>query len=264
MPKLPCPSLPYHHSAHRLASLQLFHSGQICQPWHRLYASQHAPIFVFRMYKTSSTPTCCTLLKHCKENARSIRSFANLSRDISLRLPPLWTNPSGRNMHRTKERDHWALTIFLYGIEEPNTRTALMNLELSNIKGQESAKKVERELEVSFDENGGIVTPAIRRMQTRNNSVSSLETTTDWSLRLATRTRYHFFWALRMEEVRITSGFTRARLLYSPFLLSIQAMIFNFSRLNKFHAVRQFRWHPSSWLHFSHTIVRVEISPKFM
>jgi hypothetical protein len=67
----------------------------------------------------------------------------------------------------------WALTIFLYGIDEPETRTALMNLELSIMKGQESAKKVARELEVDFDENGGIVTPAIRRMQTRNNSVSS-------------------------------------------------------------------------------------------
>jgi hypothetical protein len=60
-----------------------------------------------------------------------------------------------------------------YGIDEPETRTALMNLELASLKGQESAKKVERELEVDFDENGGIVTPAIRRMRTRNNSVSS-------------------------------------------------------------------------------------------
>jgi hypothetical protein len=41
------------------------------------------------------------------------------------------------------------------------------------MKGQESAKKVPRELEVDFDEKGGIVTPAIHRMQTRNNSVSS-------------------------------------------------------------------------------------------
>jgi hypothetical protein len=40
MPKLPRPSIPYHHSAHRLVSLQLFHSGQICRPWRRLYASQ--------------------------------------------------------------------------------------------------------------------------------------------------------------------------------------------------------------------------------
>jgi hypothetical protein len=46
-----------------------------------------------------------------------------------------------------------------------------MNLELAIMKGQESAKKVARELEVDFDDNGGIVTPAIRRMQTRNNSV---------------------------------------------------------------------------------------------
>jgi hypothetical protein len=67
----------------------------------------------------------------------------------------------------------WALTIFLYGIDEPDTRTALMNLELATMKGQESAKKVARELEVDFDETGGIVTPAIRRMRTRNNSVSS-------------------------------------------------------------------------------------------
>jgi hypothetical protein len=36
----------------------------------------------------------------------------------------------------------WALTIFLYGINEPNTRTALMNLEPAIMKGQESAKKV--------------------------------------------------------------------------------------------------------------------------
>jgi hypothetical protein len=30
----------------------------------------------------------------------------------------------------------WALTIFLYGIDEPDTRTALMNLELAIKKGQ--------------------------------------------------------------------------------------------------------------------------------
>jgi hypothetical protein len=48
-----------------------------------------------------------------------------------------------------------------------------MNLELAIMKGQESAKKVARELEVDFDENGGIVTPAIRRMRTRNSSVIS-------------------------------------------------------------------------------------------
>jgi hypothetical protein len=41
------------------------------------------------------------------------------------------------------------------------------------MKGQESAKKIARALEVDFDENGGIVTPAFRRMQTRNNSFSS-------------------------------------------------------------------------------------------
>jgi hypothetical protein len=67
----------------------------------------------------------------------------------------------------------WVLTIVLYCIDNPDTRTALMNLELAIIKGQESAKKVARELEVDFDENGGIVTPAIRRMRTRNNMVSS-------------------------------------------------------------------------------------------
>jgi hypothetical protein len=48
-----------------------------------------------------------------------------------------------------------------------------MKLELAIMKGQESAKKVARELEVDFDEIGGIVTPAIRRVRTRNNSVSS-------------------------------------------------------------------------------------------
>jgi hypothetical protein len=32
------------------------------------------------------------------------------------------------------------------------------------MKGQESAKKEARELEIAFDENGGIVTTAIRRM----------------------------------------------------------------------------------------------------
>jgi hypothetical protein len=92
----------------------------------------------------------------------------------------------------------------------------------------------------------------------------SLETTTDWSLRSATRTRYHSFWALRRGEVRIICGFTRARLLYSLILLSIQAMRVNISRLSKLHAVRQFRWHPLSWLHFSLAFVRVEISPKLM
>jgi hypothetical protein len=65
-----------------------------------------------------------------------------------------------------------AHTIFLYGIYEPNTRTALMNLELAIMKGQESAKKIARELEVDYDENGEIVTPAISRLQTRSNSVS--------------------------------------------------------------------------------------------
>jgi hypothetical protein len=48
-----------------------------------------------------------------------------------------------------------------------------MNLELAIMKGQEKAKKVARELELDFDDNGGIVNPAIRRMQTLNNSVSS-------------------------------------------------------------------------------------------
>jgi hypothetical protein len=67
----------------------------------------------------------------------------------------------------------WALTIFLYSIDEHATRTALMNLELAIMEGQESAKKVARELEVYFDEIGGIVAPAIRRMRTRNNSISS-------------------------------------------------------------------------------------------
>jgi hypothetical protein len=67
----------------------------------------------------------------------------------------------------------WALTILLYGIDEPDIRMALMNIELAIMKGQESAKKVARDLEVDFDENGGIVIPATRRMRTRNNSVTS-------------------------------------------------------------------------------------------
>jgi hypothetical protein len=67
----------------------------------------------------------------------------------------------------------WALKIFFNGTDEPDTRTELMNLERSIMKGQESAKKVVWELEADFDENGGIVTPAIRRMQTRNNLASS-------------------------------------------------------------------------------------------
>jgi hypothetical protein len=46
----------------------------------------------------------------------------------------------------------WALIIFLYGIEEPDTRTALIKLVLAIMKGQESAKKVARELEVDLDE----------------------------------------------------------------------------------------------------------------
>jgi hypothetical protein len=45
----------------------------------------------------------------------------------------------------------WALTIFFYGIDEPDTRTALMNLALAIMKGQESAKKVARELEVVIE-----------------------------------------------------------------------------------------------------------------
>jgi hypothetical protein len=53
MPKLPRPSLPYHHSAHQRVSLQLFHSGQICQPWRRLYASQH--IYIYEMLRNDYT-----------------------------------------------------------------------------------------------------------------------------------------------------------------------------------------------------------------
>jgi hypothetical protein len=45
MSKLPRPSLPHHHSAHRRVSLQLFHSGQIYRPWRRPYASQQMPRF---------------------------------------------------------------------------------------------------------------------------------------------------------------------------------------------------------------------------
>jgi hypothetical protein len=92
----------------------------------------------------------------------------------------------------------------------------------------------------------------------------TLKMITYWSLRSATRTRYHSFCALRMGEVRINCGFTRTRPFYSPFLLPIQAMSFNVTQLSEFHAVGKLRWHRSSWLHFSHTFVRVEISPKFM
>jgi hypothetical protein len=62
----------------------------------------------------------------------------------------------------------WPLTIFLYGIDEPETRTALMNLEISIMKEQKSAKEIARELEVNFDENEVFVAPSIRRMQKRN------------------------------------------------------------------------------------------------
>jgi hypothetical protein len=48
-----------------------------------------------------------------------------------------------------------------------------MNLDRSIMKGQESASKVVRELEVDFDVNGGIETPAIRRTQRCNHLVRS-------------------------------------------------------------------------------------------
>jgi hypothetical protein len=80
----------------------------------------------------------------------------------------------------------------------------------------------------------------------------SCETTTDWSLRSATRKRYHSFCALRRGEVRISCGFTQARLLYSPLPDSIQAMIFNVTRSSKFHAVGKLRWYRLTWIHFSH------------
>jgi hypothetical protein len=57
MAKLRRPSLPYHHSAHRRVSLQLFHSGQICRPWRRLYASQHLlPQLLFTVPSTTRAP----------------------------------------------------------------------------------------------------------------------------------------------------------------------------------------------------------------
>jgi hypothetical protein len=40
----------------------------------------------------------------------------------------------------------WALTIFLYGIDERDTCKALMNLELSIMKGKETSKTVALEL----------------------------------------------------------------------------------------------------------------------
>jgi hypothetical protein len=55
MLKLPRSSLPYHHSAHRQVSLQLFHRGQICRPWRRLYASQL--VTQFDPTNTSNNPT---------------------------------------------------------------------------------------------------------------------------------------------------------------------------------------------------------------
>jgi hypothetical protein len=43
-----------------------------------------------------------------------------------------------------------------------------MNLEISIMKEQKSAKEIARELEVNFDENEVFVAPSIRRMQKRN------------------------------------------------------------------------------------------------
>jgi hypothetical protein len=44
----PAPSTSLHHSAHRQVSLQFFHSGQICRPWRRQYASQYSCEFQHR------------------------------------------------------------------------------------------------------------------------------------------------------------------------------------------------------------------------
>jgi hypothetical protein len=71
MPKLQRRSLPHHHSAHRRVSLQLFHSGQICRPWRRLYASQQR-CSILKVSRTLqrvlgthlSTPCTCLLLPH--------------------------------------------------------------------------------------------------------------------------------------------------------------------------------------------------------
>jgi hypothetical protein len=51
---LPRPSLPYHHSAHRQVGLQLFHSGQICRPWRKIYASHRFKQFENLLMRTDS------------------------------------------------------------------------------------------------------------------------------------------------------------------------------------------------------------------
>jgi hypothetical protein len=68
-------------------------------------------------------------------------------------------------MHRTKERDHQLFGPLQFFCTESKShiRTALMKLKFPIMKGQESAKKVARGLEVDFNENEGIVTSAIRR-----------------------------------------------------------------------------------------------------
>jgi hypothetical protein len=96
-----------------------------------------------RIYKISFTPTYCTLLKYCKTTAQSIRSF-DIPRD---KAPPSVEEPERPKYAPYEGRGSsiiWALTIFLICIDELETRTALMNLELAIMKGQECAKKVAR------------------------------------------------------------------------------------------------------------------------
>jgi hypothetical protein len=73
MLKLPRPSLPYHHSAHRLVSLQLFQSGQICRHWRRLYASQQMHALTLFLVNEHA----CTIIEICCQE--SISQFLNIS-----------------------------------------------------------------------------------------------------------------------------------------------------------------------------------------
>jgi hypothetical protein len=74
--KLPRPSLPYHHSAHRQVSLQLPHSGQICRPWRRLFASQHVCVNV-----SPAADACAARFTVQRETGRYERGINKL---------PLW------------------------------------------------------------------------------------------------------------------------------------------------------------------------------
>jgi hypothetical protein len=118
-------------------------------------------------------------LLYSPEVLQGNRSIYTIVRNIIawyvVKAPPLWAIRSGRNMQRTKERVHRLFGPLQLPLRHRQARHPhdASESRAFNHERTRKCKEVARELEINFDDNGGIVTPAIHRIQTRNNSFSS-------------------------------------------------------------------------------------------